>query len=86
MIGAAIPIVAYEGRTPIVTVDTPIVSSAATSVVFRPTRSPKWPKSTEPIGRATNATANVANDASMEVVWSVVGKNNFGKTRTAAVA
>ena len=52
---------------PISTVDTPIVSSAATSVVLRPTRSPKWPNTTEPIGRAMNAIANVANDASVAV-------------------
>jgi hypothetical protein len=40
-----------------------MVSSAATSVVLRPTRSPKCPKSAEPIGRARNAIANVASDA-----------------------
>ena len=34
------------------TVERPMVSSAATSVVLRPTRSPKWPKSAEPTGRA----------------------------------
>ena len=35
---------------PIATVERPIVSRAATSVVLRPTRSPKWPKSAEPTG------------------------------------
>ena len=71
---------------PITTVEMPIVSSAATSVVLRPTRSPKWPNSAEPIGRATNASANVASDASVAAVGSVLGKNSRGNTSTAAVA
>ena len=50
--GAAMPIDAYVGSRPIDTVDSPIVSSAATSVALRPMRSPKWPNSAEPIGRA----------------------------------
>jgi hypothetical protein len=45
-------------------VDSPIVNSAATSVVLRPMRSPKCPNSAEPIGRARNAIANVASEAS----------------------
>jgi hypothetical protein len=69
-----------------VTVDRPIVSSAATSVVLRPTRSPKWPNSAEPIGRATKAMANVASDASVAEAGSDFGKNSGGKTSTAAVA
>lgn len=40
----------------------PIVSSAATSVALRPMRSPKWPNTAEPTGRAKNAIANVASD------------------------
>ncbi len=68
------------------TVETPIVSSAATSVVFLPMRSPKWPKSAEPIGRARKAMAKVASDASLPVAGSVDGKNSAGKTSTAAVA
>ncbi len=67
------------------TVDTPIVSSAATSVVFRPMRSPKWPKSAEPIGRATKAMPNVASDASVAVAGFDAGKNSVGNTSTAAV-
>ena len=68
------------------TVERPIVSSAATSVVLRPTRSPKWPKSAEPIGRATNAMPKVAREASVAVVGSDDGKNSAGNTSTAAVA
>ncbi len=36
-----------------------MVNSEATRVTFRPTRSPKWPNSAEPIGRATKAMAKV---------------------------
>ena len=68
------------------TVDTPIVSSAATSVVLRPIRSPKWPKSAEPIGLARKAMANVASEASVAEAGSDAGKNSLGKTSTAAVA
>ena len=64
----------------------PIVSSEATRVAFRPNRSPKWPKTTAPIGRAIIAAPNTANDARSEVVSLPVGKNRIGKTRTAAVA
>ena len=64
----------------------PIVSSAATSVALRPTRSPKCPNSMAPTGRAKNAIENVAKDCSVAVVASALGKNNCGKTRTAAVA
>ena len=63
-----------------------MVSSAATKVVLRPTRSPKWPKSAEPMGRAKNAIPNVASEASRAVAGSDAGKNNLGKTSTAAVA
>ena len=78
--------VAYVGSTPIATVEMPIVSSAATSVVLRPMRSPKWPKSAEPIGRARNAIANVASDARVADAGSEAGKNSRGNTSTAAVA
>ncbi len=42
-----------------------MVDSATTNVVFRPMRSPKWPNSAEPIGRARNAIPNVASEASV---------------------
>jgi hypothetical protein len=67
------------------TVDKPIVNSAATSVALRPIRSPKWPNSAEPTGRATNASANVASDCSVAVVALPGGKNSRGNTITAAV-
>ena len=61
------------------------MNSAATSVALRPTRSPKWPNSAEPIGRATNASPKVANDCSVAVVALPGGKNSVGNTSTAAV-
>ena len=73
--------------SPIRTVAIPIVSSDATRVALRPTRSPKWPNSTEPSGRATNATPNTAKDDRSWVVGSsAFGKNSAGNTSDAAVA
>ena len=68
------------------TVATPIVRSEATRVPLRPILSPKWPKTIEPMGRATNAAPNAANDLSSDWVGSSPGKNSAGKTSTAAVA
>ncbi len=80
------PMDAYVGSRPMQMVDTPMVSRAVTRVVLRPTRSPKCPKNADPIGRARNASANVARDCSAAVDGSPLGKNNLGNTRTAAVA
>jgi hypothetical protein len=64
----------------------PIVSNDATSVALRPNLSPKCPKTTAPIGRATIAAPNTANEESSDVVSLPVGKKSTGKTSTAAVA
>jgi len=53
---------------------------------LRPTRSPKWPNSADPIGRARNAIAKVASDARIAEAGSDAGKNSRGNTSTAAVA
>jgi hypothetical protein len=55
-----------------------MVESARTSVVLRPTRSPKWPKSAEPIGLAIKAMAKVASEASVAAVASG-GKEQLGE-------
>ena len=68
------------------TVEMPMVSSAATSVALRPTRSPKCPNTAEPSGRAKNASANVASDCRVAEAGSAAGKNSDGNTSTAAVA
>ncbi len=80
------PGVSAVGRQPISTVAMPMVSSEATSVPLRPTRSPKCPKRMDPMGRAMNATPNTANDASCATVGSSFAKKSAGKTSTAAVA
>ena len=80
------PMEAYVGTRPMATVETPMVSSAATSVVLRPTRSPKCPKSADPTGRARKAMAKVAIEASVPVAGSDDGKKSAGNTSTAAVA
>lgn len=49
-------------------------------------RSPKWPNTAEPIGRAKNASANVASDCNIAEAGLAAGKNSFGNTSTAAVA
>ena len=77
--------VAAPGSSPIRTVATPISSSVEISVRLRPIRSPKWPNTTAPTGRAKNATANVANEATVPAVAPSAGKNTFGKTSAAAV-
>ena len=45
----------------------PIMSSDSTSRFLRPSRSPKWPNTTPPIGRAKNPTAKVAKLRSVPV-------------------
>ena len=63
-----------------------MVRSEATSVAFRPTRSPKWPKRTAPTGRVRKARAKVASDWRVAAEGSPGGKKRAGKTRTEAVA
>ena len=58
----------------------PMVSRETTSVVLRPIRSPKWPNTNEPSGRAMNAMAKVSRLASSATVGLAVSpKNTFGK-------
>ena len=83
---AQTPISFTVGSRPITKVAIPIVSSEVTRVALRPNRSPKWPNTTAPRGRATIAAPKTAKDASSDVVSFPVGKNRVGKTRTAAVA
>ncbi|MNI46893.1 hypothetical protein D3C73_1013810 [compost metagenome] len=84
--GAITPTECQVGKRPMATVDRPMVIRAATRVALRPTRSPKWPKTKAPIGRAKKAMEKVAKEASMAVIRSPPGKKRSGKTSTAAVA
>jgi len=52
----------------------PISMSVAISVALRPMRSPKCPKIAAPIGRPTKPTKYVANEASVAVTGSSLGK------------
>lgn len=61
-----------------------MIKSVATSIFLRPRRSPKWPKTTPPRGRATNPTAKVPSAASTPAVEEARGKNSGPKTRVAA--
>jgi len=70
---------------PISAVETPMMSREITSIDLRPTRSPKWPKTMPPTGRAANPTANVANADSVPISGSAFGKNSLLKTSAAAV-
>lgn len=57
-----------------------------TSIFLRPTRSPKWPITTPPSGRAMNPTANVENAASCPAKSEKLGKNSGPNTSAAAEA
>lgn len=76
--------VSYVGTQPTATVEAP-VSSETTRTGRRPRRSPMCPNSTEPSGRATNPTPNVANAASVPASGENVGKNSGPRTSAAAV-
>ena len=62
-----------------------MVTREMTSIFLRPTRSPKWPNTTPPTGRARNPTPRVAKDSSAPMSGLVLGKNSLGKTSAAAV-
>jgi hypothetical protein len=83
--GASAPTVAAVGRSPLSTVATPIISSDTTSMGLRPSRSPKWPKTIPPSGRARNPAPNVANASIVPRNGPTSGKNSRGKTSAAAV-
>ena len=68
------------------TVEPPISMSEATRVDLRPTRSPKWPNTAAPRGRAMKATARVASADSCWLAGEMLGKNIGPNTREAAVA
>ena len=57
-----------------------MVIRLTTSVVLRPMRSPKWPKTSEPSGRAMKATAKVSKLISSATVGlSFAEKKMCGK-------
>src|ERR1700704_5823432 len=60
-------------------VQIPMVISAVTSVVLRPTRSPKCPNIAAPMGRATKASANVASDCRVAIAGAPLGQYCRGR-------
>ena len=72
--GAATPIESYVGSRPIAKVDRPMIIIVTTSIGLRPSRSPRWPKRTPPIGRVMKPAAKVVK-ASVPVSGSNFGKN-----------
>src|SRR5580658_7373512 len=84
--GAIAPTRLYGGNRPIDVVVKPIMIIAKARHVLRPIRSPKWPNTIAPKGRATKPTADVLKEAmSATSGGRVAEKNNVGKTSAAAV-
>ena len=73
------------GTRPTVTVDTAMISSAATRAFLRPRWSPKCPKTAAPTGRDRNAAPNVPIEAIVATAGLRCGKNTAGNTSAAAV-
>ncbi len=79
--GAQMPIWSYVGSNPIAAVPTPISNNVTIRIDLRPIRSPKWPKTIPPSGRARNPTENVAKTAIVPINGSSLGKKSWSKTR-----
>jgi hypothetical protein len=76
---------AVLGIRPTATVDNAMISSVATKVFLRPSRSPKCPNTTAPAGLDRNAAANVPIEAVVAIAALRCGKNTTGNTSAAAV-
>src|ERR671937_1281932 len=66
-------------------VDRPINKRVAIRVDLRPMRSPRWPKSAPPKGRATKPTRKVNRDRRVPTSGTDSGKKTLGKTSAAIV-
>jgi electron transfer flavoprotein alpha/beta subunit len=84
--GASTPTFEKSGSRPTQTVAMPIIISVVISAFLRPIRSPRWPNTRPPIGRAKKPTAKVANDAMVLTNGSCDGKYSEPNTSAAAVA
>jgi hypothetical protein len=71
---------------PISAVEAVMMAKVRIRVDFRPIRSPRWPATKAPRGRAMKPTPNVARAAIWEMLGSIAGKNRGPKTSAAAVA
>ena len=64
---------------------TPISTMDSTSIPLRPTRSPKWPQTIPPRGRAMKPAARVANAARVPAVELNSGKYSCPNTAAEAM-
>ena len=67
-------------------VASPINVTDQISAFLRPSRSPRWPNSTAPSGRATNALPKVTNAATVAGAGPSLAKNTGPSTSAGAVA
>jgi len=70
---------------PISAVAPPMPIIVSISIDLRPSRSPKWPKITPPIGLPRKPTVKVPSAANVPIRGSTLGKNSVLKTSAAAV-
>ena len=75
MMGAATPMVAYEGSRPTSAVEAPISTMVMRKVLLRPTRSPRRPKTMAPKGRTKKPAAKASRAKMKPVVSSTPEKN-----------
>src|SRR5690606_27964235 len=80
--GAATPICSYVGSKPTQNVGTPISASVTRNVFFRPSRSPKNPKTIAPKGLTAKPAAN-ASKARTNAVVSLTCEKKFRLITTA---
>lgn len=85
-VGASTPIAEYVGSSATRNVESPIINMHRTRTFLRPCRSPQWPRTNAPSGRATYPTPNVASEATTATVGSVLAKKTDGNTSVAACA
>ncbi len=75
MIGAATPMVAYDGSNPTSAVEAPMIRIVIRKVCLRPMRSPSRPNTSAPNGRTKNPAAK-ARSAKMYAVVSFTPAKN----------
>jgi hypothetical protein len=73
------------GRKPIAAVATVMIVNVRISVDLRPIRSPRWPATNAPIGRARKPTPNEASETICAMAGGRSGKKSWPKTSAAAV-
>ena len=75
MIGAAAPMLAYDGSRPTTNVDAPMIRMVIRKVYLRPTMSPRRPNTSAPNGRTRNPAAKASNANTLRVASGNDEKN-----------